>query len=155
MHWLRIGALSFAAGDSDEFTDFLSAFEGSDLPGGDWCRGREPAYPAHSILRRAAFVYAAAGRRAQAEESLKSLRRVTSLDCAHLTLEVILIAAQVEVASALCSGSRADASALLDNAEPKGVKQLAKVVREYAAAPSPRCPTLPGNAWRRWRCSAR
>lgn len=136
MHWLCMGSASFSATDAGglEARALLDASAKFNFAENPWCTGGQTYYPAHSILRRCAFISAATGQHEQALVKLGTLRGLTPPVVSNLGLIPILLAAQTEVCALLWDDRHASALKLLDSEsdEEPGVIQLASLLGGHA-----------------------
>jgi hypothetical protein len=135
LHWLRIGAVSYLAGEREEFRSFAEAFAGSGLMKGAWCSGLAKGYPVHSILRRVAVIQGAMGNFAAAATALDMLGHRTGAGSGQPTLVLIQMAAMAEVGASFGGETADEYQGLFDCAEMNrpGMRQLAELVEQESA----------------------
>lgn len=105
LHWSRIGSMAAAAGNTEELSAFISAFERTKLKHTPWCSGmpivgKIAVYPSHGILRHLTVAYAGVRDLNSATEFLRILQKVVDAK-PHPIFQLIQIAAQLQCAGLL------------------------------------------------------
>lgn len=138
LHWIRIGACLIARKEANG-QQFDRALQQSGLLTSAWASGDMPFYPIHGIVRRIAKIHAIHGNRQAALSALDVIAdRLNPATHDELTLQLIQIAATVEVADALWDENPAETRKTVLNERRRGLPKLLLRARKNCGEALPR-----------------